>query len=252
MKIQKYGWRRPLPTPEHMLPKYVAPHMAALPPMVDLRPEMPAVYDQDTLGSCTAHATSAILHYQGMKQGKSPVITPSRLAIYYNTRILEGTIKYDSGASIANSVKSVHQWGFCDETLCPYDISKFSRKPSLKVYAASTKNKITDYHSVNQTENDIKTALASGNPITFGFSVFQSFESEEVAKTGIMPVPQTHEQILGGHAVTIVGYDDDRQSAIVRNSWSAAWGDHGYFWMPYSFLLNPSYADDFWLISQIP
>jgi C1A family cysteine protease len=97
----------------------------------------------------------------------------------------------------------------------------------------------------------MKGCLASGFPIVGGFSVYSSFESDQVAKTGIVPMPAKNESQLGGHCVLIVGYDDAKQWFIIRNSWSDTWGAQGYCYMPYAYWTNPSLASDFWQIDLI-
>jgi len=94
----------------------------------------------------------------------------------------------------------------------------------------------------------LKGCLASGYPFVFGFTVYQSFESAQVAKTGIVPMPAPHEAVVGGHAVLAVGYDDASQQFIVRNSWGDGWGIKGYFMMPYGYLTDTSLSDDFWTV----
>merc|ERR1712023_266794 len=90
-----------------------------------------------------------------------------------------------------------------------------------------------------------------GKPVVFGFTVYSSFESEEVASTGVMPMPQPDEKVLGGHAVMACGFDDEKQAVLVRNSWGKSWGEEGYFWMPYEFISNRDLADDFWMVETI-
>jgi len=248
---KKYGW---IPDkPDHR--DYIfqeALSVEMLPTMVDMRKDCPAVYDQSSLGSCTANATAAQCEIEA-KQNKKPIYTPSRLFVYYNSRLLEGTTRYDSGASIRDSVKTILQYGYCRETAYPYVISKFRSKPSASLYAAAAEHKITtkQYARVSQTLTSLKSCLALGNTVNFGFTVYSSFESDAVAKTGIMPMPKKNERSLGGHAVLMVGYDDAKQCFIVRNSWSARWGDKGYFYMPYAFAVNSSYASDFWTITNV-
>ena len=92
--------------------------------------------------------------------------------------------------------------------------------------------------------------MAGGYPFEFGFTVYESFESQEVAQTGVVPMPQQTEKVLGGHAVMAVGYDDAQQRIIVRNSWGTSWGQQGYFTMPYAYLTNHQLSSDFWTIQR--
>jgi C1A family cysteine protease len=97
----------------------------------------------------------------------------------------------------------------------------------------------------------MKGCLAAGYPFVFGFTVYESFESASVAKTGVVPYPSTGEKVLGGHAVLAVGYDDASQRFIVRNSWGPGWGMKGYFTIPYSYLTDNNLSDDFWTIRMV-
>ena len=99
--------------------------------------------------------------------------------------------------------------------------------------------------------NQIKGCLAHGYPFVFGFPVYESFESQEVAKTGVVPMPGSSEQMLGGHAVLAVGYDDATQRFLVRNSWGDGWGMGGYFTMPYAYLMDRGLSSDFWAILSV-
>lgn len=221
-----------------------------LPASVDLRSQCPPVYDQGNLGSCTANAIAAALEFDMQKQGELPV-TPSRLMIYWNERNKEGTVTSDAGASIRDGIKSVNLQGACNETEWPYDIDKFTLQPPAQCYADGLKHRSLSYQRITRNLAQMKACLASGYPFTIGFSVYESFEGAAVAKTGMMPMPGHGERLLGGHAVLVVGYDDARQTFTVRNSWSASWGDHGYFYMPYAYLLSSSLSSDFWTIHSV-
>jgi C1A family cysteine protease len=228
-----------------------SPVVAALPDKVDLRPQCPPVYDQGNLGSCTANAIGAAFEFDEIRQGQKSSFTPSRLFIYYNERVMEGTVNSDSGAMIRDGVKSVNKQGACPETDWKYDISKFAKKPPAKCYTTARRHQLLTYQRVIPTLSQLKGCLAAGFPFVFGFSVYSSFESSQVTKTGTVPMPGANEELLGGHAVLAVGYLERRQRFIVRNSWGPRWGNAGYFSMPYPYLLQPTLADDFWTLRVV-
>jgi C1A family cysteine protease len=221
-----------------------------LPASVDLRPGMPSVYDQGDLGSCTANAIGAACEFDLMKN-KQSAFMPSRLYIYYNERNLEGTPAEDSGAEIRDGMIVVNAQGVAPESIWPYDVSKFAVEPPAEVYRAATKDFVTGYYRVDQTEPAIKTCLAQGYPVVFGFTVYSAFESDEVEKTGVLDVPAASESVLGGHAVLCVGYTEDGYY-LVRNSWGANWGPfHGYFKMAAAYLEDKDLASDLWVVKTI-
>jgi C1A family cysteine protease len=205
------------------------------------------VYDQGQLGSCTANAIGGAIEFDRLLQ-KLPDFVPSRLFIYYNERVIEGTVNSDSGAQIRDGIKTVASQGVCPEPEWPYDIAKFSQKPSAKAYSDAVTDRAISYQSLVQDLNQMKGCLASGYPFVFGFTVYESFETAAVARTGHAPMPGSGERVIGGHAVMAVGYDDASQSFLVRNSWGTGWGLAGYFTLPYSYLIQPGLASDLWTI----
>src|SRR5438309_299562 len=219
-----FGWIPDLPDLRDFL--YAAPvaMLRALPPRVDLRRQCPSIYDQGQLGSCTANAIGGAIEFDQMKQGLPQIFVPSRLFIYYNERVMEGTVNSDSGAMIRDGIKSVAHQGVCPETEWPYDITKFTNKPSASCYTDALKDRAVAYQRVIPLLNQLKGCLAAGYPFVFGFTVYESFESQQVTNTGHAPMPATSEQVLGGHAVLCVGYEDAHQWFICRNSWGDAWG----------------------------
>ena len=234
----------------HPLHTFRAVHVT-LPPKVDLRPLCPAVYDQGDLGSCTANAIAGAYEFDEMKQKEKTHFTPSRLFIYYNERDMEGDIADDNGASIGDGVTSTHTNGVCLESLWPYDIKKFAVKPTVLCYTSAKKHQSNKFNRIAQSLVQIKTSLAQNTPVMVGITLYDSFESDAVAANGVVHMPQPNENCLGGHAVLIVGYDDSKQCFIMRNSWGAGWGDHGYFYLPYAYILDPKLADDFWVILDV-
>lgn len=249
--IRRYGWIPDLPDRRDRV--YAAP-LAALGPLparVDLRRSCPPVYNQGLLGSCTANAIAGALEFDQMKQSQSDVFVPSRLFIYYNERVMEGTVDEDAGAMIRDGIKSVARAGAPHETLWPYVVAQFRKKPSAAAYTDAECHQAVLYQRVVPTHDQLRGCLADGYPFVFGFSVYESFDSQTVATTGRVPMPKPAERLLGGHAVLAVGYEEEARRFIVRNSWGERWGMKGYFTMPYEFLLDPNLCDDFWRITLV-
>jgi len=241
-----YGWVPDRPDFRDKLYSAIAAPPKKMPAKVDLRATCSPVEDQGQLGSCTANALVGNLEFLYRKAGQA-VTDLSRLFIYYNERAIEGTITEDSGAAIRDGVKSLVKLGVCTEKKWPYVIARFTQKPSAACYKEASDHQVTSYHRV-LTLKEMRQCLAEGYPFVFGFSVYESFESQTVAKTGQVNLPQPGEKNLGGHAVCAVGYDDAAQRVLVRNSWGADWGMGGYFTMPYDYISNTNLADDFWTI----
>jgi C1A family cysteine protease len=260
---RSYGWKPDLPDARDLI--FAAPTVATgqLPAEVDLRPDCPAVYDQGRIGSCTANAISGAFEFDLKKQGLRD-FQPARLFIYYNERSMEGSVGYDAGAAIRDGIKSVNKLGVCAESEWPYDDTppvnegdpwpagaRAGQKPSDACYADALKNTATVYRRVVRDLDQFRGCLAEGYPFVFGFSVYAQFESAEVAKTGVMNLPGTGEDFLGGHAVCAVGYDDASQRFLVRNSWGSGWGQAGYFTMPYAYLKQRNLSSDFWTVRSV-
>jgi C1A family cysteine protease len=141
--------------------------------------------------------------------------------------------------------------GVCPEREWPYDITKFTNKPDASCYKDARRYRAVQYQRLVQNINQMKGCLASRYPFVYGFTVYESFESQRVAQTGIVPMPRPGEQVVGGHAVLAVGYDDSQQRFIVRNSWGPTWGMQGYFTVPYAYLTDSSLSSDFWIVRLI-
>jgi len=238
-----YGWKRDIPDHRDFIYKA---KVYRLPTAVDLEYNCSPVENQLNLGSCTANALVGVLEFNEPKDSTFQDL--SRLFIYYNERLIEHTVDSDAGAMIRDGIKALAKAGVCPESEWPYDVTKFAVKPPTSCYKDALKRKISSYERLDNLYA-MKQCLTTGFPFAFGFTVYESFESARVAKTGIAPYPSKNERPVGGHAVCAVGFDDKKKALKVRNSWGADWGIKGYFWLPYAFIEN-GLADDAWTIRK--
>jgi C1A family cysteine protease len=263
-KTQCYGWRPDLPDPRDRIYNLEESIQVAtaVPAKADLSAGMPGIYDQAQLGSCTANAIARVLEFQAMKEGEAAV-TPSRLFIYYNERVIEGTVNQDSGAQIRDGIKVVVNEGAPPESEWPYSDANpgpFEQQPPPQVYQDATKYEALVYKRIilGGPGAPVRTAIASGHPIVFGFSVPSYFEDGTWDPTTTpLPVPGPNDQIIGGHAVVMSGYDWTRakfsdQAFLIENSWGPAWGINGRFWMDANwFNAHAGLVNDLWVIMKV-
>lgn len=217
-------------------------------------PEGP--YDQGQLGSCVSNGTAAAVDFARVKQGLQPLDRPSRLFIYYQGRKRGGyPIDQDTGLEIRDGFKVIAADGAPPERDWPYDISQFAVQPPTQAYADGALDQAVAYGAVQP--GDVDAAVASGYPVVFGIQLYESFESQAVEQSGIVPIPADSEQVVGGHCMVIVstpkpgseilGGDPTLQYRKVRNSWGTGWGIGGYCWMPLQ--MFDRWADDFWTVT---
>jgi C1A family cysteine protease len=247
-RIAGFGWKRQLPDiRDHV---FSVPRVAALPRHVDNHTLIGPVWDQGQAGSCTGHGTAAAIKYDHVKAGQVPrLYSPSRLMLYYDGRLIEGSEGSDAGANIRDVVAAAAAQGVCDEALWSYDLSILTIPPNAAAVADAAKHKVTNYAALAQDINAIKQTLASGYVFVFGFTVYQSFDSAQ--NGGLMLMPSG--SVLGGHCVCAVGYNS-KNYIMCRNSWGPGWGDPdypGHFWMPANYITNPNLCSDFWIIRAI-
>lgn len=223
----------------------------SLPSCVDLRSKMTPIRDQKNLGSCTSFAMSGIVEYfeKDIYHRYTPVST---LFTYKATRNLM-KVKGDTGAYMRSVMGSLALFGTPPEEFWEYDIKKFDIEPPAFTYAFASNFQSMKYirldHSNALPEHTmklIKQFLVNGFPSIFGFTVFESIEKAN-SNGGFIPYPNANENVLGGHAMVICGYDDKTKNFIIRNSWGTDWGDSGYGYLPYAYFEN-SLADDVWII----
>jgi len=233
-------------------PRYalgIAPQ-STLPFLIDLRPKCSPVSDQGEMNSCVAFAVIGAMEYLENVQNNS-TISLSQQFVFYNERMLEGTTATDSGTYIEDGINVITEYGACELSLCPYNQDNLYTKPSVEAYADAVKRKALRYSRVSQDQTSVMTSLANGYPVIFGFLAYSSFESQVVAQSGIVPMPDPKETMVGGHCVCIVGYDLNTQMFLIRNSWGASWGISGYCWMPFAYVLNPSLAHGLYAIQNV-
>ena len=241
-EFNKYGWKPD--SPDHR-DKYIHYNLISDIEDCDLRDEMPGIYDQKEIGSSVANAVAAAYEYNQIKLDDNHIFIPSRLFIYYNTRKIEKTLEYDAGAQIRNTIKSLNINGICSETKWNYDPSLINFKPYDNCYTAIQPLK---YYRIHQNIESLKACLTNGVPFIFGFSVFENFE-ELNEENMTLQIPKKEEEYIGGQCVLCVGFDEVKKIFIIRNSFGVEWGNKGYFYMDYDYLLNENLCRDFWIIS---
>lgn len=248
--ISRFGWRRDTPDIRDQMLRLTISGVQPAESNVFSKYN-PPVYDQGQLGSCTGNGIACALQFERMRQNLSPNFIPSRLFVYYCERVIEGTITQDAGAEIRDGIKAVAKLGAPPEADWPYDISKFADRPSAQAYKDALANKALRYFRVTQTLPLMKACLISGYPIVFGLAVYESFESDQVANTGDVPMPQVNERMIGGHCMVVYGHDDQAGVFRFRNSWGTGWGDKGNGTIPYGYLTNAHLSSDFWTIRLV-
>lgn len=250
----RLGWKKDIPDDRDL--RLGLLQQRVLPSSIDLRWAMPQwIADQGDTNSCVGQATSALIEHAILRLDADDWI-PSASYIYWNARKLDGSLNEDGGCQIRNAIKGLVQYGVCYNEYWPFNPDTIQTEPSPEAYTRAHTSLLSYYKRVNRvpnrvTLNEIKSSLVDGNPVVFGFRVFDQFLSEHCAKTGVVDMPGANDQPIGGHAVVGVGYTDDWRRVICRNSYGNAWGmpeAPGHFSISYDYVTNPDLASDFWMI----
>jgi C1A family cysteine protease len=243
--IHKYTYIKPDPIYKFAILKKITP-AKSLPISHSLYNYLPAVKTQGNLGSCTGCSLgTAVETLENIYKLKK--FTPlSALFLYYCERDISNTVEVDCGSSLLVGIRCLQLTGICPLKDWVYNISKFKIRPPPHAYKNALKFRIKNAFQVPTDLISIKTILMK-RPIVIGIMVYESFENISVSKTGIIPYPDVlNEQLYGGHAMCIYGYDDTKECVIVRNSWGTEWGNKGDCYLPYSYLLDDTLNIEMW------
>jgi Papain family cysteine protease len=215
----------------------------------DLRSNCSPIDDQTTLGSCSAMSMVGALEFLQRKR-RQPSLELSPLYVYYNSRVLANHVAEDSGVRINLAVASVVGQGACEERLWPYDVKKFGERPPETAFTdGDQRGDAAAQFARVSTNDEIMQVLSQGMPVTFA-SWFSGPEMNTAATSGKMDVFTTKRSSDGGHAMVIVGYDEDQKLWLVRNSWGADFGEKGYLWIPFESMTAYTNSYCFWVLGE--
>ena len=205
---------------------------APLRPIVDMRDFASAVEEQLDVGSCIGNAIVGAYEIL-LKREAHASVDLSRLFVYYNARLLEGTTGTDDGATVRDGMKALSADGVCLESLWPYDVKLLYEKPSDAAYADAKRHRIKNYYRLTSVE-DMLDALNSNTPVVVGTSTYNGFSGLS-ASSPIIHKPCASDKLTGSHAMCLVGYDLEKKLFLVRNSFGTDWGASGYCWITFEF-----------------
>ncbi len=251
-KVSGYRYAAPRPGTK-MWTGAAASAQTRLPRRVDLREYLTEVENQEGTNSCAANAVAGAYEYLVKRHLGEEAYDVSRLFIYYNGRAVDGCENEDEGSVIGSLIESLKEHGACSEETWPFDEELVNEQPNDEAYQEASQFLIEDTALVPTQLDAWKSALAEGYPIIFGISLFRSFDKHR--KPGLVPLPSPREssrESHGGHAMLAVGYSDQDRVFIVRNSWGTDWGDEGYCYIPYDYLLSERFNNgDSWIIRRV-
>jgi Papain family cysteine protease len=239
---RKYGWKRPTKPSAHPLARIARLVDQPLPSVVDMRPLDTPIADQGDKGECTGETCAGLAQF--ILKRTSRFFPVSSLAIYYWERAGEGDPGVDNGANLSDGFTVMSTTGIPPASVWPDIDADLLKSPALAVAQAAAAHKLTDPVAIPQDLRAIRSQLADAYPVAVGIEVYRQFESDHAANTGIITMPRLWNMSIGGHAILVVGYNDHTQEFMFRNSWGATWGDKGYGYLPYDYLVDPRLCSD--------
>lgn len=249
MARRAYGWKR---SPVDHRDRCYQPSFRGnfLPVKADVLDLLPPVKNQGQTNTCGPHAAACLIQADEF-DAKLVCDEPSVPFIYWNAREKMGNNLADTGVENRAMMQGLHDEGWCPDALMPFAQYSSSQAPEVEAYDSAENRRISDYAAVPQLATAMMQTIASRRPFLFGFTVYQSFESELVEQTGAVPMPRTGEALLGGHDVVIYGYDSLRKVFLFRNSYGESWGDKGNGTIPFAYACHPALAGDFWVVRSL-
>jgi C1A family cysteine protease len=245
----RYGWIPDRPDKRDL--KFNGRLTAEIQTTPDWSVGMPPAFDQGQIGSCTGNMFGAEAFYLRRKQ-QEPAVMPSRLFAYWVAREREGSTDSDAGAQIRDVIAGAITQGICPETLWPYNPAAVTAEPSAEAFAQAQYCEVLDYQRVDNTNEEQLIAAMLIGPLCLGATIYDSFESATVARTGLVPMPDfRRESVVGGHALWLCQLDLVRRLGKIRNSWGPGWGQKGYCWFPLDYLTDGDLVTDVWLVTQL-
>jgi len=212
---------------------------------INLKSKFPNVYDQGKIGSCTAIALCSIYEYDTTN------FIGSKLFLYYNERLLINQTENDSGAYIKDGIECLKTYGICEEKYWKYTIDNLFKEPSKEAYNNAKNNYLIEGINIPNELEIIKYWLNKNEPIALSIAIYSNFMNFSSARTGKIGIPRENDKFIGGHAIVLCGYDENKKEFILRNSWGIYWGDNGYFYLPYDYITNKDLCNDLWIIRKI-